>query len=255
LTALGTWITLANYGPVWYPNGVGPDWRPYINGRWVPTAEGRHARIDLNRITIFANAVNTVTLHNVLPSAALMQQRPFLRQVIPTGVLSGQRFSVMAVSDPRQTAGFLARPDIMPVPQGLPALRAEILKAERRPPRVGPEALRRLRGMGLPPQSVRETPQMREQIRQQQLEERHRLGVVPATPKFIEVLTGQHRQIMEIPGTTRLPSEEERHLGVSSEQRPHVSSVQLRKECLWSLEKGWARFHMGSARDPDKNFG
>jgi hypothetical protein len=365
LAATGTWMTLGNYGPVWYPNGVGPDWRPYIDGRWVPTAEGwvfetgepwgwatyhygnwlptseygwvwvpgstwypstvvwrsnedyigwapipppdyspeptfyplggfypgtpvldlitapfwlfaptshfllgfgqpfsplfnfsscrclvpfsfipilfprtfflnnfsfpgfapraffafgpsfefvsRAARIDLNRIAIFASTVNIVTLHNVLPSAALLQQQPFLRQAIPVGVLSGQRFAVTAVSDPRQAAGFLARPDIMPSPQGLPALRTEIPKAERRPAQVGLGALKGLRGMELPPQAIGETPQMREQIRRLHLEEQRRLGAV--TPnKAIEVLRGR-QQILEVPGTTRLPTEE-RHLEV-----------------------------------------
>src|SRR5512135_2352204 len=40
LSAYGNWIDYGNYGPVWYPNGVGADWRPYLNGRWVPTAAG-----------------------------------------------------------------------------------------------------------------------------------------------------------------------------------------------------------------------
>jgi hypothetical protein len=381
LAALGTWVDMANYGPVWYPNGVGPDWRPYINGRWVPTAEGwvfetsepwgwatyhygnwmptteygwvwvpgstwypstvvwrrnddhigwapipppdyapepafypvggfypgtpvldlitnpfwlfvpasrfllgfgqpfspsflfhncrclvpfsfvpiffprtfflnnfffpafapraffafgpsfdfvsRVARIDLNRITIFANTVNIVGLQNVLPSRALLQQQPLLRQAIPGAVLSGQRFLLTAVSDPRQAAGFLARPDIMPVPQGLPALRAEIPKAEKRLPQSGPEALKGMRGMELPPQSVGETPQMQEQIRQHKLEEQRRLGAVPSTPKPIEVLrTGRpvrQPHMLEALGTT-LPPTEERPIIVAGPQRfstPH----------------------------------
>jgi hypothetical protein len=40
LAAYGTWVDYADYGPVWYPTGVAQDWRPYVNGRWVPTPEG-----------------------------------------------------------------------------------------------------------------------------------------------------------------------------------------------------------------------
>src|SRR5262249_8659028 len=31
----GTWRTTPDYGPVWVPQGVGPDWAPYSAGRWV----------------------------------------------------------------------------------------------------------------------------------------------------------------------------------------------------------------------------
>ena len=30
----GTWSNEPNYGNVWYPNDVGPDWAPYSNGYW-----------------------------------------------------------------------------------------------------------------------------------------------------------------------------------------------------------------------------
>jgi hypothetical protein len=41
LTAYGTWVDYGNYGPVWYPSqGVTANWRPYVDGRWGPTAEG-----------------------------------------------------------------------------------------------------------------------------------------------------------------------------------------------------------------------
>jgi uncharacterized membrane protein YgcG len=30
----GTWNEEPNYGSVWYPNNVGPDWAPYSNGSW-----------------------------------------------------------------------------------------------------------------------------------------------------------------------------------------------------------------------------
>jgi FecR protein len=31
----GQWVQDPNYGQVWQPSGVGPDWAPYQNGRWV----------------------------------------------------------------------------------------------------------------------------------------------------------------------------------------------------------------------------
>jgi hypothetical protein len=40
LASYGNWIDYENYGPVWYPNQVDRTWRPYMNGRWTPTAEG-----------------------------------------------------------------------------------------------------------------------------------------------------------------------------------------------------------------------
>ena len=40
LAQYGNWIDYANYGPVWSPSNVSPNWRPYTDGRWVPTSEG-----------------------------------------------------------------------------------------------------------------------------------------------------------------------------------------------------------------------
>jgi hypothetical protein len=31
----GTWRSTSNYGPVWVPSGVPPDWAPYSSGRWT----------------------------------------------------------------------------------------------------------------------------------------------------------------------------------------------------------------------------
>jgi hypothetical protein len=40
LSQLGQWVEYGKYGPVWRPTGVAEDWRPYTNGRWVPTNDG-----------------------------------------------------------------------------------------------------------------------------------------------------------------------------------------------------------------------
>jgi len=40
LAPYGTWIALPEYGQVWSPHDVSPDWRPYTTGRWVYTDYG-----------------------------------------------------------------------------------------------------------------------------------------------------------------------------------------------------------------------
>jgi hypothetical protein len=40
LSQYGQWADYENYGPVWRPDQVSQEWRPYTNGRWVPTDNG-----------------------------------------------------------------------------------------------------------------------------------------------------------------------------------------------------------------------
>ena len=40
LSAFGQWLNYGQYGQVWRPGQVDKNWRPYTNGRWVPTPEG-----------------------------------------------------------------------------------------------------------------------------------------------------------------------------------------------------------------------
>jgi hypothetical protein len=40
LSPYGHWVNTPEYGRVWVPNGVGPDWQPYSDGRWVDTTNG-----------------------------------------------------------------------------------------------------------------------------------------------------------------------------------------------------------------------
>ncbi len=40
LAPYGNWVDYGNYGPVWYPNRVTENWRPYLDGRWVPSDGG-----------------------------------------------------------------------------------------------------------------------------------------------------------------------------------------------------------------------
>jgi hypothetical protein len=40
LSQYGEWAEYEKYGPVWRPTQVPEDWRPYTDGRWVPTDNG-----------------------------------------------------------------------------------------------------------------------------------------------------------------------------------------------------------------------
>ena len=40
LSQYGQWVDYENYGPVWRPSNVDDQWRPYTDGRWVPTDDG-----------------------------------------------------------------------------------------------------------------------------------------------------------------------------------------------------------------------
>lgn len=40
LSPYGRWIDTPEYGRVWQPAGVGPDWQPYADGQWVSTTYG-----------------------------------------------------------------------------------------------------------------------------------------------------------------------------------------------------------------------
>jgi DNA segregation ATPase FtsK/SpoIIIE-like protein len=40
LSTYGQWLNYGQHGPVWRPGQVNRNWRPYTNGRWVPSQEG-----------------------------------------------------------------------------------------------------------------------------------------------------------------------------------------------------------------------
>src|ERR1043166_2638091 len=40
LAPYGRWGVTPEYGRVWVPAGVGPDWQPYSDGQWVSTTWG-----------------------------------------------------------------------------------------------------------------------------------------------------------------------------------------------------------------------
>ena len=40
LSPYGRWVDTPEYGRVWMPAGVDPDWQPYADGQWVSTGSG-----------------------------------------------------------------------------------------------------------------------------------------------------------------------------------------------------------------------
>ena len=40
LSPYGRWVDTPEYGRVWIPSNVGPDWQPYADGRWVDSYYG-----------------------------------------------------------------------------------------------------------------------------------------------------------------------------------------------------------------------
>jgi hypothetical protein len=40
LSPYGRWVDTPEYGRVWMPANVGPDWQPYADGQWVSTTAG-----------------------------------------------------------------------------------------------------------------------------------------------------------------------------------------------------------------------
>src|SRR5690242_20323182 len=40
LSPYGRWVMTPEYGRVWIPGNVGPDWQPYADGQWVSTTWG-----------------------------------------------------------------------------------------------------------------------------------------------------------------------------------------------------------------------
>jgi len=40
LAQYGAWVNYGKYGQVWYPTRVSENWRPYVDGRWVPSDDG-----------------------------------------------------------------------------------------------------------------------------------------------------------------------------------------------------------------------
>ncbi len=161
----------------------------------------RVCNIPIVRINTFVREVNVVRFKNVLPPAAVLERRPFLREALPKEVRQG-RWQARRAEDPARVQR-LARPDVARPPRDLPRVpkvervapgvrevpeRLRPPVREPRPERARPEGfvprerprpeVRRpevpeRRGLHLPPQAVPEDRAVRDQLRQQRrLEQR-----------------------------------------------------------------------------------
>ena len=161
------------YYPYFWPNTsfltncFYPFWAPgafFFFGPSFPFIARVH-HIDIDRFHEFVNRADFRKFHNVLPSREIMDRHPFLRDAVPEAVREGRRFDVRQ-ADFNRVQREIARPNAVAPPRNVPGLKAEIPKALVVPHKeTGPEALRGMKGMGLPRGAVKETPQMREQMR------------------------------------------------------------------------------------------
>lgn len=162
----------------------------------------RVTNINIININKFVNNVRVNRIRNGLPPRAVLDRRPFLRDAVPRELREGQRLGIRQAADGRQVRGNVARPDAVAAPrrittrgEGGPEVirgtrreggRVEVPRAARGREGRGPDGLRSLpetrgrgatvgdgrRGLGFPPQSVREPREMRDQLRRQRQSDR-----------------------------------------------------------------------------------
>jgi hypothetical protein len=116
----------------------------------------RVTNINIIIINKFAKDVRFHDLKNLLPPKKILDAHPFIRKAIPEPVLKGERFGITPVKDRKLAEANLLRPNAMPLPVGVPKVSREIPKALALPhrQRVGPEALKGVKGMALPDKAV-----------------------------------------------------------------------------------------------------
>jgi hypothetical protein len=116
-----------------------------------------------NRI-MYNNSVNLTRIHNVGPPRAVLNRYGYIRHIVPPALAQGRRLPVsQPVQNYRRAQANLYKPDILPPPRQVPAIRGQI-------PRVQPAALapgHGIPGTALPARAtMRLTPQMTRQIEQ-----------------------------------------------------------------------------------------
>jgi hypothetical protein len=117
----------------------------------------------INR-TIYNNSVNITRIHNVVAPRAVLNRYGYIRQIVPPALAQGRRLPApRPVENFRMAQANLYKPNILPPPRQVPAIRAQI-------PRVQPAALapgHGIPGTALPARAtMRLTPQMTRQIEQ-----------------------------------------------------------------------------------------
>jgi hypothetical protein len=146
------------------------------------------------------NNVRVNRIRNGLPPQAVLSRHERLREAVPRELREGQRLGIRQAADVRQARANVGRPDAVAAPRRITTRGpegVEVIRGTRREggmvevPQArgdgrGPDGLRALpdsrtrdatagdgrRGMGLPPQSVRESREVRDQFRRQQQSER-----------------------------------------------------------------------------------
>lgn len=412
LAPYGKWIDYGNYGVVWYPTGVSEDWRPYLNGRWVPTEEGwvfeteepwgwatyhygnwfptieygwvwspgstwypstavwrtsddyigwaplppanyepvpafypeggyytgaplwdlltpafwtfcpsssfllgfgspylpsysywncgclapfawnpflafrtyflpdfffpsfaphaffafgpafpfvaRVTNINVIVINKFVKDKRFIDFKNALPPKVVLDRHPFLRKTIPDPVFQGQKFQVSPVKDVKLAQTNLLRPNVTPLPVGVPKVSREIPKAIALPHRrrVGPEALLGVKGMGLPEKAVRGTAVKAPAVQptqptvaapslptpprgQARMERREDAGA-----SMIEVLPPGRRAVT--------PSERQIRRGIPQPTRPEEAQRRQQQEQLRTLEQRQQRMINGQRQEREQ---
>jgi hypothetical protein len=160
----------------------------------------RVTNINIVNINKFVNNVRVNRIRNGLPPQAVLSRHERLREAVPRELREGQRLGIRQAADVRQARANVGRPDAVAAPRRITTRGpegVEVIRGTRREggmvevPQArgdgrGPDGLRALpdsrtrdatagdgrRGMGLPPQSVRESREVRDQFRRQQQSER-----------------------------------------------------------------------------------
>ncbi len=137
------------FSPIFAPGGF------FVFGPAFPFV-ARVTGVNIVQINNFASSVNITNIQGAVPSTTTLTQSPFLRQVVPDPVLSGQRFAVQAAHNAAAAKSQLVRANVVPPPANVPPLTAVIPKVVTAPPATapargaGPEAWRGLKAVTLP---------------------------------------------------------------------------------------------------------
>jgi len=159
----------------------------------------RVTNINIVNINKFVNNVRVNRIRNVVPPRAVLERNERIREAVPREVREGRRAGIRQAADVRQARANVGRPDAVAAPRRITTRGegVEVIRGTRREggrvevPKArgdgrGTEGLRTLpdsrgrgstvgdsrRGMGFPPQSVRESREVQDQFRRQRQSER-----------------------------------------------------------------------------------
>jgi hypothetical protein len=155
------------YAPAYYPAGfMGARRFGFAAYNWGPPAGyvtrfGRYNSTVFNR-TINYNSVNITRIHNVVPSAAVLNRHGYVRQIIPPALAQGRPLPrSRPIQDVRMAQANLYKPNILPPPRQVPRINAQFARLQ--PAAVTPG--HGLPGTALPSRALMPmTPNMERQI-------------------------------------------------------------------------------------------